>query len=87
MNHPQLNHSTNIIEIIKVAWKNWRARDVAKSYKTLTQAMRDDPEYYKSWQCNITMPIYDGSKGKLTIEESNEIATKLMNHLFEQYKL
>jgi hypothetical protein len=29
------------------------------------------------------MPIYDGAKGKLTLEESNAIAHTLMKHLFD----
>ena len=71
---------------LRLAWHNWRVRGIAKAYRALTQAMRDDPDYAHSWQCNIAMPIYDGAKGKLTIEEANIIADNLMRHLFEVKK-
>ena len=35
-----------------------------------------------SWQSNFAMPILDGSKGKLTHTEANEIADNLMLHLW-----
>ena len=68
---------------LKTHWHNWWNRGTAKAYRNLTKAMRDDPCYAHSWQCNIAMPIYDGAKGKLTIEEANQIADNLMKHLFD----
>jgi hypothetical protein len=68
---------------LRVHWHNWWNRGTANAYKKLTKAMRDDPSYALSWQCNIAMPIYDGAKGKLTLEESNAIAHTLMKHLFD----
>ena len=70
-------------ENLKTHWRNWLNRGTAKAYRNLTQAMRNDPMYAHSWQCNIAMPIYDGAKGKLTIEEANQIADDLMKHLFD----
>ncbi len=70
---------------VRVWWANWKNRRVAKAYKTLTQAMREDPSYAISWQSNIAMPIYDWarSKGKnVTHQEANEIGDLLMNYLF-----
>lgn len=49
----------------------------------MVQAMKDDSSYAHSWKCNIQMPIYDMAKGKLTIHEAEEIADRLMKHLFE----
>jgi hypothetical protein len=68
---------------LRTHWNNWWNRGTAKAYQNLTQAMRNDPMYAHSWQCNIAMPIYDGAKGKLTIEEANKIADNLMKHLFD----
>jgi len=70
----------------KTAWRNWKVRGTGKAYRALTRAMRDDPDYAHSWQCNIAMPILDGAKGKLTHAEANEIADNLMRHLFEVKK-
>lgn len=67
---------------LHVRWHNFKVRGTGKAYRHLTQEMRNDPDYANSWLCNIAMPIYDGSKGKLTIEEANEIAKELMRHLF-----
>lgn len=71
-------------ENLKTHWRNWWNRRTANAYRNLTKAMRDDPCYAHSWQCNIAMPIYDGAKGKLTIEEANQIADNLMKHLFDE---
>jgi hypothetical protein len=67
---------------LKIHWRNWKVRGTGKAYRALTQAMRDDPGYALSWQCNIAMPILDGAKGKLTRAEANAIADDLMSHLF-----
>ena len=53
------------------------------AYHTLTEAMRSDPSFASSWQCNIAIPIFDLAKGKLTLPEANAIADHLMKHLFE----
>jgi hypothetical protein len=68
---------------LRVHWRNWWNRKTARAYNTLAQAMRDDPSFALSWHCNIAMPILDGSKGKLTHQEANEIAERLMSHLFD----
>lgn len=70
------------IQNLKVRWHNWRARGTKQAYEALTKAMREDRAYAYSWHCNIAMPILDGSNGKLTHEEANQIAEKLMAHLF-----
>lgn len=68
---------------LQTAWRNWRVRGTGRAYRALTKAMRDDPDFAHSWQCNIAMPILDGAKGKLTHAEANAIADELMQHLFE----
>ena len=44
--------------------------------------MQKYPDFAHIWQCNIAMPILDGANGKLNHEEANEIADRLMAHLF-----
>lgn len=67
---------------LRVHWNNWWNRKTARAYKNIAAAMQNDPSYALSWQCNIAMPIYDGANGKLSHEEANAIADKLMAHLF-----
>lgn len=40
-------------------------------------------DYAISWHANIAMPIYDAARGKLTVQDANLIADKLMQHLFQ----
>ncbi len=61
----------------------WLRNPVMRANLTLTRAMRSDPGFAHSWQCNIAMTIYDGAKGKLDLEESNKIADRMMKHLFD----
>lgn len=67
---------------LRVHWSNWWNRKTVKAYRHLSEAMKNDPAYALSWQCNIAMPILDGANGKLTHTEANEIADRLMKHLF-----
>lgn len=76
----------SLLANLKTHWRNWQVRGTGKAYRALTKAMRDDPSYAHSWQCNIAMPILDGAKGKLTHAEANAIADALMAHLFEVKK-
>jgi len=71
---------------LRLYWRNWKVRGTGKAYRTLSRAMQADPDFAHSWQCNIAMPIFDGSHGKLTLEEANAIADDLMSHLFEVKK-
>lgn len=72
-----------MIENLKVWCRNWKFRKTRRAVRHLIKAMQDDPSFAHSWQCNIAMPIYDNANGRLTLEESNYIADKLMAHLFE----
>lgn len=71
-----------LINNLGTKWRNFKVRGTGKAYRKLTKAMKDDPDYAHSWMCNIAMPIYDNSKGKLSLQECNEIADILMSHLF-----
>jgi len=62
--------------------RNLRAWKTARANRDLQRAMQKDPDFAHVWQCNIAMPILDGANGKLTPEEANEIADRLMAHLF-----
>lgn len=55
-------YSVPLMERLRVWYHNWKNRHVAKAYAVLTKAMRDDPDYAHSWQCNIAMPIYDSTR-------------------------
>lgn len=85
--HVGLQRSVRLLDYIKVKWQNWRVRKTVRAYRTLTKAMRDDPGYALSWQCNITMTIYDNApKGSVSLMQANAISDKLMAHLFEVKK-
>lgn len=71
-----------IVDRMKVQWRNFQVRGIGKAHRVLVMAMQDDPEFAHAWMCNIAMPIFDGAKGKLTIEECNHLAEDLMRHLF-----
>jgi len=55
----------------------------ALSVRHLSKALQKDNGFAISWHANIAMPIFDGAKGKLTIDEANAIADTLMMHLFK----
>lgn len=71
---------------IIVWFRNMRHWKTARSYRNMVSAMKRDPDYANTWQCNIAMPIYDGAKGALSHEQANKIADHLMWHLFEVRK-
>ncbi len=54
--------------------------DIKASYDSLTQAMRDDPQYAWGWLCNIAMPLSDSAG--MSHEQANVTAAYLMDHLF-----
>lgn len=84
---PTLRHRFNrVISNMKVRWRNWKVRATAKAYSTMCKAMQDDPSYAMTWQCNITMTIYDRAEGKITVKEADVIADALMAHLFQVKK-
>ena len=62
---------------------NLRSWKTSRANRDLQKAFRDDPDFARVWQSNIAMPILDGAAGKLTHEEANEIADRLMKHLFD----
>lgn len=74
---------------------HWRT---AWAVRHLSKQLRKDKAFRESWQANIAMPIYDGTridydytdsngiivKGveNMPIQQANDIADRLMKHLF-----
>lgn len=84
---PSNTYRAPLRERLRVRWQNWRCRHIGKAVRTLEKAMRDDPDYAHTWQCNIAMPIYDMTRSldgvqPMRIEHANAIADGLMAHLF-----
>lgn len=53
------------------------------AFKTLTQAMTDDPEYAWSVHCNVAVPIRDELGGGLASQAiANRAAARVISHLF-----
>jgi dihydroorotate dehydrogenase len=69
----------NIIERFVVWVKNLRHWKTGRAYRDLTKAMRADPDYAHTWQCNIACPLMDEG---LSHEAANRAADRLMRHLF-----
>jgi len=63
--------------------KKWKTRLAVSHMKS---AMKKDPDYANTWQCNIAMPIMDNANEKLSHKEANDIADILMRHLFDVVK-
>lgn len=86
-----------IRERLRVWYSNWKVRHVGKAVRVLSKALQDDPEFRQAWRANIAMPIYDYCQSpwhglcdpstdkppQVTIRQANEIADRLMRHLFE----
>ncbi len=71
-----------IMHRLKLWIRNCPSWPTAHAYWQLKRSLKSDPMYAHAWKCNIAMPIYDNCKGKLTIVECNEIADRLMKHIF-----
>ena len=71
-----------MLELIRVAYQNWKVRKTSKAYGVLSKALQDDHDYWITWQANIAMTIHDNSKHLLPLEECNQLANSLMAHLF-----
>lgn len=54
----------------------------AQAYRDLKQWMLKDPNFEKTWRCNITLPAFDVAGKKLTPEEAKEITNRLMTRIF-----
>ncbi len=61
---------------------HWRTR---WAWRHLSKRMKRDRGYAESWQANIAMTIYDNSRSSAVInhEKCNQLADKLMSHLFD----
>ncbi len=71
-------------ERLRVKWQNWKVRKTGRAYRRLTKAMREDHSYAMTWQCNIACVIFDSNI--CTQKQANEVADKLMAHLFNVNK-
>ena len=79
---PSEVRSDALLDLLRVTWSNWKNRHVARAYRTMQDALQNDCGYADAWQANIAMPIFDNAGGKLTHAEANEIADKIMAHLW-----
>lgn len=54
---------------------------IEKEFQQFRKAVQEDPDLIWAWHSNIAMPIYDNTE--LSIEDANDLAVKLMKHLFD----
>jgi hypothetical protein len=59
--------------------RNLRHWKTARAYRDLTRAMKRDPDFAHSWQCNIACPLMDEG---MNHADANQAADRLMRHLF-----
>jgi hypothetical protein len=79
-----VQRSVGILDLLRVKWQNWKVRKTGRAYRHLCKAMQNDPGYALSWQCNIACVIFDSNV--CNQKQANEIADKLMAHLFNVRK-
>lgn len=56
--------------------KHWRT---GRAVRHLMRVMAEDRDYAWSWHCNLAMPMSDAG---VPIQKANEIAERLMRHIF-----
>jgi dihydroorotate dehydrogenase len=64
---------------LRTRLRNLRHRKTARAYRDLTNAMKRDPDFAHTWQCNIACPLMDAG---MNHAEANAAADRLMRHLF-----
>ena len=69
-----------LLNRLRVKWHNWRVRKTGRAYRHLCKAMKDDPDYAKTWQCAIACVIFDSNV--CTLNHANEVADIMMKNLF-----
>lgn len=79
-----VQRSVGLLARLRVKWQNWKVRKTGRAYRHLCKAMKDDPGYALTWQCNIACVIFDSNV--CTQKQANEVADKMMAHLFEVRK-
>ena len=76
-----VQRNVELLARLRVKWQNWKVRKTGRAYRHLCKAMKDDPSYALSWQCNIACVIFYANV--CNQKRANEVADKLMAHLFE----
>lgn len=56
--------------------RNWKTQ---RAYRDLTAAMKRDPDFARTWQCNIACTLMDAG---MSHADANAAADRLMRHLF-----
>ena len=64
---------------LRVRLQNLRCWKTQMAYRTLTKAMKRDPDFAHTWQCNIACPLMDAG---MNHRDANAAADRLMRHLF-----
>ena len=64
---------------LRVRLQNLRCWKTQWAYRTLTKAMKRDPDFAHTWQCNIACPLMDAGMNHI---DANAAADRLMRHLF-----
>lgn len=78
----QAGRSSPLLERLRVRWSNWINRRVAKAYRTMAEALRNDPGFAASWRANIACVVHDTPASQTAWETANETADRLMAHLW-----
>lgn len=80
----EVQRSVGLMARLRVKWQNWKVSKTGRAYRHLRKAMQNDHGYAMTWQCNIACVIFDSNV--CTQKQANEVADKLMAHLFEVRK-
>lgn len=78
----QAVRSTHLLDRIRIRWSNWKNRRVAKAYRTMSEALKNDPGFAESWRANIACVVHDTPASQTAWETANETADRLMAHLW-----
>lgn len=65
---------------LRVRWQNLLCWKTRWAYRTLTNAMKRDCDYARTWKDNIACPLMDEG---MSHEAANRAADRLMQHLFK----
>jgi len=60
--------------------------ELERAFKTLKQALKDDPDYAHSWHCNLAMAFYDSMddiEHPKNHKIANEGAQRFMKNCFD----
>lgn len=74
--------SIPFLDRIRVRWSNWKNRRVAKAYRTMAEALKNDPGFAESWRANIACVVHDTPASQTAWETANETADRLMARLW-----